>query len=110
MLERLSEDEGITGGIGDDEAELLLDALKKELAKTLVGKTGADAETAYSAVVSRGRRLSKIVSAWCYDGEPDEAKRLWAEAGGKGALDGVSSDDAAAAMKDLLAREGLGRG
>lgn len=110
LLERLSEDEGITGGIADDEAGLLLDALKKELAKATAGKSGAEVESAYSAVVARGRRLAKIVSALCYDGEPDEAKRLWTEAGGKGALDGVSTDDAAAAMKDLLAREGLGRG
>lgn len=109
LLERLSEDEGITGGIADDEASLLLDATKKELAKATAGKDAGEAEAAYAAVVARGRRLAKIVSAWCYDGEPVEAKRLWTEAGGKGTLDGVSSEDAAAAMKDLLAREGLGQ-
>ena len=109
LLERLSEDEGITGGIADDEAALLLDALKNELAKATAGKTAAEAEAAYAMIVSRGRRLAKIVSAWCYDGEPDQAKRLWSEAGGKGTLDAVSNDDAVAAMKDLLAKEGLGR-
>lgn len=109
LLERLSEDEGITSGIADDEAELLLDAIKKELTKATAGKNTADAEAAYATVVARGRRLAKIVSAWCYDGEPDEAKRLWTEAGGKGTLDEVSTDDAVAAMKNLLAKEGLGR-
>ena len=109
LLERLSEDEGVTGGIADDEAGLLLDAIKKELAKATAGKSAAEAEAAYAAVVARGRRLAKIISAWCYDGEPAEAKRLWTEAGGKESLDGVSTDDAAAAMKDLLAREGLGQ-
>jgi hypothetical protein len=103
LLERLSEDEGITSGIADDEAGLLFDAIKKELANA------ADAEASYATVVARGRRLAKVISAWCYDGEPDEAKRLWTEAGGKGTLDGVSTDDAVAAMKNLLAREGLGR-
>jgi len=110
FLERLSQDEGITGGIADDEAKLLLAALKNELAKQLTGKSAADAEAAYANVAARGRRLGKIVSAWCYDGQPDEAKRLWAEGGGKGTLDGLSTDDAVKAMNDLLAREGLGRG
>jgi hypothetical protein len=103
LLERLSEDEGITSGIADDEAGLLFDAIKKELANA------ADAEASYATVVARARRLAKVISAWCYDGEPDEAKRLWTEAAGKGSLDGVSTDDAVAAMKNLLAREGLGR-
>jgi hypothetical protein len=103
LLERLSEDEGITRGIADDDAMLLLDAVKKELTNA------ADAEAAYAPIVARARRLAKVISAWCYDGEPDEAKRLWTEAGGKGTLDGVSTDDAVAAMKNLLAREGLGR-
>ena len=58
LLERLSEDEGITGGIADDEAGLLLDAIKRELANA------ADAEAAYAAVVARGRRIAKIISAW----------------------------------------------
>ena len=109
LLERLSEDEGITGGIADDEAGLLLDAMKKELSKATAGKSAADTEAAYDAVVARGRRLAKIVSAQCYDSDPAEANRLWTEAGGKGSLDGVSTGDAAAAMKDLLAREGLGQ-
>jgi hypothetical protein len=110
FLERLSEDEGVTGGIADEEAVLLIDALKKELAKVMAGKSPADAETAYAAVAARGRRLSKVVSAWCYDGEPDEAKRLWKEGAGQGTLDAISTSDAVGAMKELLAREGLGRG
>ena len=109
LLERLSEDEGITGGISDDEAGLLLDAMKKELSKATAGKSAADTEAAYAAVVARGRRLAKIVSAQCYDSDPAEANQLWTEAGGKGSLDGVSAADAAAVMKDLLAREGLGQ-
>jgi len=108
--ERLSQDEGITGGIADDEAKLLLDAMTNELAKRTAGKSAADAEAAYTNVASRGRRLAKIVSAWCYDGEPDEAKRLWVEGGGQGKLDALSTDDAVAAMKVLLSMEGLGRG
>jgi hypothetical protein len=108
LLERLSEDEGITGGIGDDEAAVLLDALRKELTKRVAGRSPADAETAYADVASRGRRIARVVAAWCIDGDPEEAKRRWAK-GGQGTLDAVATDDAVAAVKELLAREGLGR-
>jgi hypothetical protein len=107
-VERLSEDEGLTSGLGDDEATVLLDALRKATVQAVGGKSGADADAAAAKVAATGRLIGKVVAAWAIDGEPDQAKKLWTKGGGKGSLDGVSQDDAVAAVKELLSREGLG--
>ena len=106
-VERLAEDEGLTGGLGDDEAAALLEALKKATIKATAGKSEKEADGAAAKIAARGRLISKVVAAWAIDGEPDEAKRRWASGGGKGALDDVPTDDPVLAVNELLSREGL---
>jgi hypothetical protein len=104
--ERLAEDEGLTSGLGDDEAQTLLASLRKTVLAATAGKSNKDAEAAYSRIAGRGRLISKVVAAWCIDGEQDEARRLWKTSAGKGSLDSLPAD-AVDAIRDLLSREGL---
>ena len=105
--ERLAEDEGLTSGLGDDEAQVLLTSLRKAVGAATSGKSVKDADAAYLKIAARGRLVSKVVAAWCIDGEQDEARRLWKAGAGKGTLDALPADDAVAAVQELLSREGL---
>jgi hypothetical protein len=106
-VERLSEDEGLTSGLGDDEAEVLLASLRTAVGTATSGKSSKDADDAYVKIAARGRLVSKVIAAWCIDGEKEEARRLWKAGAGKGSLDALPTDDAVAAIQELLSREGL---
>lgn len=105
--ERLAEDEGLTSGLGDDEAEALLASLRKAVGVATLEKSAKDADAAYVKIAARGRLVSKVVAAWCIDDEQEEARRLWKAGAGKGSLDALPIDDAVAAVKELMSREGL---
>jgi hypothetical protein len=104
-LDRIADDEGLTDGLADDEAALLLRWLRKRIEKGLAPlKDAAAAEKAAESLFERTRAIARFIDARCYGGDEKAAEEKRKGLGLKEPLASLPTD-AVALAKKLLAAE-----
>jgi hypothetical protein len=75
LLGDILTDEGLTRGLGDPEARVLVEWLVEQ-ADHLAGCAPAEAEAGVRRLCRRGRAISCFVRLWCYEGSRRSAIQL----------------------------------
>lgn len=104
-VERILDDEGLTDGLADAEASLLLAAMTDAVERELAGRSPEEADAQLEVIRRRGRVLGRIVAYVCYDDRRADAERLWRELGRTSLPESLEASDAAACLRRLLAAE-----
>jgi hypothetical protein len=105
FIERLLDDEGLTGGLADPEARVLLVGLVERLEKRLAAVADTDtvaAECCTHEVRQRGRKIARLVAALCYETDPVAARGLWSELDPAGMSEQMEAADPVTLVKRLL--------
>lgn len=102
-IERVLDDEGLTSGLADPEAKVLMDWLVHNLeAKLPRTKSDAAARELTKTEAARARRLAAIIDKICYNDDRAAAERLWNAAGRTQALNTLPAADPVAVARQLI--------
>jgi len=99
-LEQIADDEGLTDGLADDEATVLLRWLRARLAKDLAPiKDAVTGDKAAKKLFERTRAIAKFIDSRCYGGDEKAAEARRLALGLKDPLASLPDDAVALAMK-----------
>jgi hypothetical protein len=77
FISRVLADEGLTHGLNDPEARLLIEWLVEQVEVIAGGAEGEDAAgRKVEGLCQRARSIRRFVSLWCHAGEPGAAAQL----------------------------------
>lgn len=105
-VERILEDEGIAGGIADEEAERLLVWACRRLEQQVTDATDdLQAQQCTKIIAARARSLAKVVEKLCYDEDVTAAQQTWEALGHSHHLSPLAGLEPVCVMDQLLTWE-----
>lgn len=103
-LNRIRDDEGITDGLGDDEARVLLDWLCDRVRRRVQSSNDRAAVARdVQEEIRLGRFLGQTIARLCEDRDLASAQQLWAKEKRRPNLAELDAGDPTGALKKLIA-------
>lgn len=103
FIDRILDDEGITGGLKDAEAKVLVDWLIASLKQRIRAVSDeSKAEEISRTLRRRARRIAKITELLCEQHDTHSASEIWKESGSKHSLDELELRDPTGVVKRLI--------
>lgn len=106
FLERILDDEGLRGDLDDPAATLLIDWLTTRV-RGLVAAASSEsaAAKAVNALARRGRAISRFVTLWCGQAEPEAMQTFQHQQGVAWSLPASTEREQLAVLRHILKQE-----
>ena len=103
FVEHVLDDEGLSDGLADDEAKVLIDWLTAEIERQIPRQPSTEAAWAVTrALAARARRIARVTERLYYQSDAAEAARLWSAGGSTHSLTELSNKDPVKSIAQLI--------